>query len=121
MTTRLYCGIDLHSNNGVYFVTNEQDKPLFKKRLPNSLPVILGALEPFRKDLKREVLSVEWAKIGCYGRFSWEEICLLMCGCADNLSNHTDSFRFGRTFSYSSYRQESVILSDILPSSVTLI
>lgn len=52
MTTTLYCGIDLHSNNGVYFVTNEQDKPLFKKRLPNSLPVILDALEPFRKDLK---------------------------------------------------------------------
>jgi transposase len=52
MTATLYCGIDLHSSNGVYFVTDEQDKPLFKKRLPNSLPVILDALEAFRKDLK---------------------------------------------------------------------
>jgi transposase len=57
MTTTLYCGIDHHSSNGMYFLTNEQDKPLFKKRLPNSLPVILDALEPFRKDLK--VVAVE--------------------------------------------------------------
>jgi transposase len=52
MTKTLYCGIDLHSSNGVYFVADEQGKPMFKKRLPNSLPTVLDALEPFRKDLK---------------------------------------------------------------------
>jgi transposase len=57
MTMTLYCGIDLHSSNGVYFVTDEQDKPLFQKCLPNSLPIILGALETFRKDLKLVVVE----------------------------------------------------------------
>ena len=35
MHKTLYCGIDLHSNNAMYVITDEQDHPLFKKRLPN--------------------------------------------------------------------------------------
>jgi len=53
----LYCGIDLHSRNGVYFVTNEQNKTICKRRLPNRLPEVLKTLEPFRDDLK--VVAVE--------------------------------------------------------------
>ena len=52
MKKALYCGIDLHSSNAVYFISDGQDKGVFKKRLPNSLPVVLGALEPFRQHLK---------------------------------------------------------------------
>ena len=47
----LYCGIDLHANNSVLAVMDEQDKALYEKRLPNELPQILGALEPYRQDL----------------------------------------------------------------------
>ncbi|MEA3226110.1 MAG: IS110 family transposase [Planctomycetota bacterium] len=53
----LYCGIDLHSNNAVYVVADEQDKPVFKKRLPNDLEVVLRALEPYREEL--EAVAVE--------------------------------------------------------------
>ena len=32
-----YCGIDLHSNNSVVIVSNEEDRIVFSKRLPNDL------------------------------------------------------------------------------------
>ncbi len=48
----LYCAIDLHSNNNVPVVINEKDEVLFQKRLPNSIPAVLEALEPFRNELK---------------------------------------------------------------------
>lgn len=47
----LYAAIDLHSNNGVLSVIDEQDRVLFERRLPNELPVVLRALEPFREEL----------------------------------------------------------------------
>ena len=53
----LYCGIDLHSNNAMYVITDEQDRQVFRKRLPNELPVILEALAPYRPRLK--VVAVE--------------------------------------------------------------
>lgn len=48
---KLYCGIDLHANNNVLAVLDEQDKPRYEKRLPNDLGVILDALHPFQSDL----------------------------------------------------------------------
>lgn len=47
----LYCGIDLHANNSVLAVMDEQDKALFEKRLPNDLPQIIGALQPYQHEL----------------------------------------------------------------------
>jgi transposase len=47
----LYCGIDLHANNSVVAVVDDQDKALFEKRLPNALATIVGALKPFHADL----------------------------------------------------------------------
>ena len=47
----LYCGIDLHANNSVIAVLDEQDKVLFEKRLPNDLQTILGALQPYQSEL----------------------------------------------------------------------
>ena len=46
-----YCGIDLHSNNSVVIVSEEEDRIAFSKRLPNDLGQIGAALEPHRKDL----------------------------------------------------------------------
>ena len=48
----LYCAIDLHSNNNVPVVINENDEVLFQKRLPNDLSTVLSALAPFKSDLK---------------------------------------------------------------------
>jgi transposase len=38
----LYGGIDLHANNSVVVVLNEQDEVISQKRLPNDLTTILG-------------------------------------------------------------------------------
>ncbi len=41
MTTPLYCGIDLHSNNSVISIQDKYSKQVYEKRLPNELPIIL--------------------------------------------------------------------------------
>lgn len=46
-----YAGIDLHSNNHVLLVIDENDKRVFEKRLPNDLNSTLNALAPFRQEL----------------------------------------------------------------------
>ena len=38
----LYGGIDLHANNSVVVLLNEQDEVIYQKRLPNDLLTILG-------------------------------------------------------------------------------
>jgi transposase len=57
MRKNLYCGVDLHSNNAMYVITDEKDKQLLRQRLPNELPVVLQTLAPFRPRLK--VVAVE--------------------------------------------------------------
>lgn len=47
----LHCAIDLHGDNGYYGIMNEEGKRVYEKRLPNKLPVILEALEPFKEAL----------------------------------------------------------------------
>jgi transposase len=46
-----YCGIDLHSNNHVVVITDDEDKRVVEKRLPNDLSLTLSLLEPYRDDL----------------------------------------------------------------------
>lgn len=53
----LYCGIDLHSNNSVVAVIDEQGKQIFGKRLPNDLASIERALSPYRERLKGVVIE----------------------------------------------------------------
>jgi len=48
---RLYCGIDLHSNNSVVSVIDDEDRIHFEKRLANDLAVIEAALLPYRETL----------------------------------------------------------------------
>lgn len=47
----LYCGIDLHSNNHVVVVIDEEDRRLVEKRVSNSLERTLALLAPYRADL----------------------------------------------------------------------
>jgi hypothetical protein len=46
-----YSGIDLHSNNSVVTVTDEADRVVAEKRLPNDLPKILAFLSPWQAEL----------------------------------------------------------------------
>jgi hypothetical protein len=41
-----YSGIDLHSNNSVVTVTDDEDRVVAEKRLPNELTTILAFLSP---------------------------------------------------------------------------
>ncbi|WP_139559284.1 IS110 family RNA-guided transposase [Methylotetracoccus oryzae] len=47
----LYCGIDLHSNNHVVVVIDDEDRRILERRLGNELTLTLQALEPFRSEL----------------------------------------------------------------------
>jgi len=44
---KLYGGIDLHSNNSVIALLDEQDKVLYRHRLANDIELVLAQLEPF--------------------------------------------------------------------------
>ena len=48
----LHCAVDLHGNNGFYGIVDETGKRVFKKRIANSLPDVLAALEPYRNEIK---------------------------------------------------------------------
>ena len=52
-----YCGIDLHSNNSVVIVSDEEDRIVLSKRFPNDLGQIGAALEPHREDLAGVVVE----------------------------------------------------------------
>ena len=52
-----YSGIDLHSSNNVVVVSDEADRVLYERRLPNDLPKILAALEPYRVELAGVVVE----------------------------------------------------------------
>lgn len=45
---KLYCGIDLHSNNSVIVILDEEDKVIYQKKLINQLVVILQQLTVFK-------------------------------------------------------------------------
>ena len=46
-----YSGIDLHSNNCVVAVCDEEDRVCCQKRVPNDLAKVVALLEPFRNEL----------------------------------------------------------------------
>jgi uncharacterized protein (DUF934 family) len=45
---QLYGAIDLHSNNNVTVLIDEQDQVVYQKRLPNDLPLIAQQLSGYR-------------------------------------------------------------------------
>jgi len=52
-----YSGIDLHSNNNVTGVVDQDGKVLFCRRLANDLPTVIKVLEPFRDQLQGVVVE----------------------------------------------------------------
>src|SRR5678816_3463546 len=53
----LYGGIDLHANNSVVVLLNEQDQVIYQRRFANHLPTILEQLAPYQSDLKGVVVE----------------------------------------------------------------
>jgi transposase len=45
---KLYCGIDLHSNNSVVVILDEEDSVIYQKKLSNQIDVILQQLSAFK-------------------------------------------------------------------------
>lgn len=54
---RLYAAIDLHSNNNVLVILDENDRIVFQKRLPNELSTVLAYLAPHQANI--EAIAVE--------------------------------------------------------------
>jgi len=47
----LYAGSDLHGNNNLVGIVDEQGKRIFKKRLPNEPQLILETLKPYKEEM----------------------------------------------------------------------
>jgi transposase len=54
---KLYGGIDLHSNNNVTVLIDEQDKVVYEKRLPNDLAMIVQQLSGYQASLQGIVVE----------------------------------------------------------------
>jgi len=52
-----YCGIDLHSNNSVVVISDEGDRMVCQRRVPNELAKILALLSPYRAELAGVVVE----------------------------------------------------------------
>jgi len=57
MKAKLYCGIDLHSNNSMAVLIDDEDRVVYEKRLPNTLEVILFELSRYRKKITGVVVE----------------------------------------------------------------
>ena len=52
-----FTGIDLHSNNSVVVISDEEDRIVYQRRLPNELQHIVTALAPHREELAGVVIE----------------------------------------------------------------
>lgn len=65
---KLYGGIDLHSNNHVVVLSDEEDRIAYRKRLPNDLETVLRELSPYREQIAGLVVESAYGGPdgGCY-------------------------------------------------------
>ena len=56
---KLYAGIDLHANNSVVVVIDEEDRILYQKRLRNELTELLQALTPYQETLQGDCRRID--------------------------------------------------------------
>jgi len=54
---KIYVGIDLHSNNSFVALVDEENKVVYKKRLPNDLVSFLEALNPYKNSIEGVVVE----------------------------------------------------------------
>src|SRR5437763_4497121 len=77
---KLYAGIDLHSNNSVVAIVDEEDRVMFQKRLRNELEYILLALASFKQWLAGVVVESTY-------NWYWLVDGLMQAGYAVHLAN----------------------------------
>jgi transposase len=53
----LYCGIDLHCNNSMISLIDDDDKLIYEKRLDNDLELISQQLSPYQSDISGVVVE----------------------------------------------------------------
>jgi hypothetical protein len=63
-----YCGIELHSNNSVVVVSDEEDRIVFSRRLPNDLGQLRTALEVHQEELAGVVIESTYKLVLARGR-----------------------------------------------------
>lgn len=97
---KLYCGIDLHSNNSVVAVTDEEDRVVVERRVANDLELIKELLLPYESTLVGAVVESTY-------NWYWLVDGLMEAGIAMHLANpaaiaqysglkHTDDFSDAR-------------------------
>lgn len=103
----LYCGIDLHSNNHVVVVIDEQDRRLVEKRLPNDLQATLRLLAPYAEEL--EGIAIE-------STFNWYWLVdgLMAHGYAVSLVNTPAAQKRYGDLKYSDDRHDAFWLAHLL-------
>ena len=77
---KLYAGIDLHSNNCHVAITDQEDKRIFHKKLPNRADVILAELDPYKTSLVSVVVESTF-------NWYWLVDCLMDVGYTVHLAN----------------------------------
>jgi len=77
-----FSGIDLHSNNSVVVISDEEDRIVYQGRLPNDLEKILAALAPHREELAGVVVESTY-------NWYWLVDGLMAVGYAVHLANTT--------------------------------
>jgi len=55
--TKLYGGIDLHANNSVIVLVDEQEQVVVETRIPNDLEKILMQLRPYQQTIEGLVVE----------------------------------------------------------------
>jgi transposase len=84
---KLYAGIDLHANNSVVVVIDEEDHILYQKRLRNELGELLAALARYRESLQG---------VGVESTYNWYWLVdgLMAAGYRVHLANTTASEQY---------------------------
>lgn len=102
----LYCGIDLHANNHVVVVIDEEDRRLVEKRLANELDRTLALLAPYRETL---------AGVALESTFNWYWLAdgLLAAGYPVQLA-HTSAIRQYEGLKHTEDRYDAFHLAHLL-------
>lgn len=104
--TKLYTGIDLHSNNNYIGIIDDSDRRVYKKRLPNKGEVILAELEPFKKEIAGVVVESTF-------NWYWLADCLMDAGYKVHLANPAGIQKY-KGLKYSNDAYDSFWLAHLL-------
>ncbi|MFK4448681.1 transposase [Caballeronia udeis] len=98
-----YSGIDLHSNNAMIAVIDDQDRVLYCKRLANDLSSIIAVLAPFHEDLQGVVVESTY-------NWYWLVDGLMAAGFAVHLAN-TSAIKQYEGLKYAGDERDAVFLA----------